>query len=430
MSLTIIIAAVTVGLFLAWFFFSGFKRESYLAFTGFFLPFMDLGVTPAAFGGLSVFDTISYVALFFLYKDFVYISLKKQFLLYLFILFLVLLILGSIASEFTQRSLVNIPGAVPPFIFAFLLIKELTENEQFHAKLLLSIKVTAIIAIVFIAAQITVGLNITFYPALNQNVNDSGGVRYPGYFMDSQINGIFLGMISYLLLLNYDSPSKPQWKHYAYFALISAAVLLAGSRSGLLGLTAGFVFLILFVKGKFRYVSVFFGLITVIVLYSLSGSMVILKRFTTISDSYSLRSSVWQGALDIYNKNPLLGIGIGNYQEYAKQHSQDQYILLDNDEILFLDAPENGYLKLLTEFGIIAFAILFLIILYPVVITFIRYVKGRKIQKEFFFIAPIICWLISSSSVSTLGDSRIAIILSICAGFLLALPKIDQQHEY
>ena len=52
MPLTIIIAGLAIALFLAYFFYTHFQRSGYLLFVVFFLPLMDLGVTPAAFGGL------------------------------------------------------------------------------------------------------------------------------------------------------------------------------------------------------------------------------------------------------------------------------------------------------------------------------------------------------------------------------------------
>ncbi|MBD4707917.1 hypothetical protein GUG31_08305, partial [Xanthomonas citri pv. citri] len=61
-----------------------------------------------------------------------------------------------------------------------------------------------------------------------------------------------------------------------------------------------------------------------------------------------------------------LGIGIGNYKDYTNHYSSDQYYILKDNSILLLDQPENGYLKLLTEFGIIGFAISLLLILIPI----------------------------------------------------------------
>jgi len=51
--------------------------------------------------------------------------------------------------------------------------------------------------------QMIVGLRFTFYPDLNPNVTTDDGIRYPGFFMDSQMNSQFLGMLSFLFLINF-----------------------------------------------------------------------------------------------------------------------------------------------------------------------------------------------------------------------------------
>ena len=200
------------------------------------------------------------------------------------------------------------------------------------------------------------------------------------------------------------------------------AVILAGSRSALLGFGAGLLILAIFVGGNFRLTAMVFGVLIGVVLLYFADSFVLFQRFSTLDDSLDFRASIWDGAYEIFKKNFSLGIGINNYQDYAKLHSQDQFLLIDNDEILFLDAPENGYLKLLTEFGFFGFITLFLLIISPLINVFYQFTMAKKVSVAFYFVAPIVCWFLSFTSLYTLSDSRIIIALCANLAFIIAYP--------
>jgi O-antigen ligase len=332
----------------------------------------------------------------------------------------VLLFLGSLASEFAIKSIISILNVIPPFIFIRLLLKELSENKYFFEKFILQLKIACLVAIAFIFIQILVGVEFSFYKDLNQNVFDNGKIRYPGFFMDSQMSGLFLAMLGYLFLLNVKKANHPTIKNYLYFGFIIVAIILAGSRSAILGFGAGLLFLIIFVGGNFRTTALVYGILIGAVILYFADSFVLFKRFGGIDESINFRSSIWDGAYEIFKKNYVLGIGINNYQAYAKLHSQDQFLLVDNDEYMFLDSPENGYLTFLTEFGLFASIVLFLLILSPVINVFYHFIKGKKVTVSFFFIAPIVCWLLSFTSLYTLSDSRIIIVLCSYIAFNIA----------
>ena len=429
MNLLIILAGLAIILFFIYFFYTGATRSSYLLFAVMFLPLMDLGVTPAAFGGLSVFDAISFITAFVCYKDILHVSKKINASLYLFLLFITFLFLGSLSSEFVSKSLFSILNVIPPFIFIRLLLKELQVNDIFFKKILHYLKIACLIAISFILVQMVVGLDFTFYPVLNLNVIDAGKIRYPGFFMDSQMSGVFLALMSFLLLLNLQNPQRPTTKNYIFFGIAMLAIILAGSRSALLGFAAGLLMLVIFVGGNFRATAMVFGILIAAVLLYFSDSFILFQRFSTLDDSIDFRASIWEGAYDIFKNNFAFGIGINNYQDYAKLHSQDQFLLVDNDEILFLDAPENGYLKLLVEFGFFGFITLFLLILSPVINVFYQFIMGKKVSMEFYFIAPIICWFLSFTSLYTLSDSRIIIALCSYIAFIIAY-SINPRTKY
>ena len=423
MTLSIILAGLAIILFFIYFFYTGANRAAYLLYAVFFMPFMDLGVTPAAFGSLTVFDMISFATVFLCYKDFIHVSKKNTGYLYLFLIFIVLLFLGSLASEFPAKSIISILSVIAPFIYMRLLLKELSADEFFLPKIINALKFAGATAVAFIIIQMLAGIQFTFYQDLNQNVFDNGKIRYPGFFRDSQMNGLFLAMLSYLFLLNLKKANNPSINNYIFFGVSIVAVILAGSRSGMLGFAAGLFFLIVFVGGNFRINAMIFGVLIGGLLLFFADSFVLFKRFDSVDDSINFRSNIWDGAYEIFKENYALGIGINNYQAYAKLHSQDQFLLVDDDEYMFLDSPENGYLTFLTEFGLFATVALFLLILSPALNVLYTFIRGKKVITSFFFVAPVICWLLSFTTLYTLSDSRIVIVLCSYIAFAIAYPS-------
>ena len=418
-----ILSGLGMFLFLASIFFIGNKRSTYLLVVAYFLPFVDLWITPSSFGNLSVFDGVTIVSVVLFFRDL--ISLNKGNKLYVLysLLFLILVLLGSLSSEFRVWSLFHIPPIITPFIFAALLLRELKENPFFISKLITALKTSAWVGIFFIAMQLLFGIGFTQYENLNPNVINGAGFRYPGFFMDTQVNGSFMAMIAPLFLVNFYKPSSPAFKNYYQFAIMMLAVLLAGSRSPLLGLGAAIVFLTIFVGGNFRPVFLIFTILAVVMAFVFIDYIPIFKRFGELNDSLSFRASLWADAWKIFYKEYALGIGVENYQQYIMKYSQDQFLTLDDNEILYLMQPENGYLKWLVEFGIFGTILLFLLILAPVVNVFHHYFNGKKVEILFFFIAPIVSWLISFTSLYTLYDKRLLDLLIAYLSVLIAYPR-------
>jgi O-antigen ligase len=342
-----------------------------------------------------------------------------------------LLFFGSMASQFPFQSIYGVLKAIPPFIFARSLIMELTKNEDFLSKIIMALKIACLTGVFFIVMQMTIGLDFTFYEALNSNVSGEGQLRYPGFFPDSQFSGVYLSMLSFLFLLNLKDPKKPTVVNYVSFGLVVLAIILAGSRSAMLGFGAGLFLLIVFVGGRFRITAILFGTAVAVVVGIFANSFVIFRRFGEMDDSISFRQTIWRGAYDIFKDNYLLGIGVSNYRAYVSLHAQDQFLMLENEQLVYLDQPENGYLKLLVEFGLLGFITLFAIVLGPIIKLFITFLQGRKkVISGFFFVAPLICLFLSFSSLYTLSDSRIVILLCCFVAFLITYPSDYQPaHE-
>ena len=423
MKLGIVLAILGVLLFIGSILFISNKRSTYLLFLAYFLPFVDLWLTPSSYGNLSVFDGITIIAGILFFRDITTLNRGNRFYVITAVIFIVLIVLGSIASQFKLWSLLHLPPIITPFIYGAILLRELKENDDFLHQLIKAIKVSAWVGIFFMVMQLAVGISFTHYEGLNPNVIDGDGFRYPGFFMDTQGNGAFMAFASILFLINFYDPANPKFSNYWQFAVMALGVVLAGSRSPMMGLGVALVFLTIFIGGNFRpvFISVLAGIAILALVFQ--DYIPIFNRFTQLNDSLSFRAAIWADAWKIYYQEYLLGIGTENYQQYIMIHSQDQFLLLDNDEISYLMQPENGYLKWLVEFGFFGTALLFSLILAPIIKVMGNFFNGKKIVTQFFFIAPIIVWLISFSSLYNLYDKRLAMLLVTFCVILICYPK-------
>jgi O-antigen ligase len=131
--------------------------------------------------------------------------------------------------------------------------------------------------------------------------------------------------------------------------------------------------------------------------------------------------SIWSSAYDIYLKHPVLGIGVGNYANYVSVYNPDQFWIANN-EIITYDHPESGYLKILIEFGTIGFCSILLIILYPIITGFFKYLKTKN-TLLLFFVCAIISWMVGFYSVYSLGDIRIMLLITMIICMLISETK-------
>jgi O-antigen ligase len=404
-------------------------RRTYLLFILYALPVIDLKVTPAQYGSLSLFDGLSYVILLMQYKDFLSIFKVNKFYFIAFCALLFLLVLGSLNSNFITNSVFNLLSVPPVFIYGRLLILECAQDQAFVNRIISALQITCLISIAFLAVQMVVGLQLRFYPELNQNALDPNGIRYPGYFHDSQKYAQFLVMLSFLFLINKKNIEKPVFVNLLLFLLVIVAMFVTGGRSAFLGLCAGILFLLLFAGIHYRKYIIAGCLAGGIVIAYFSHSLILFNRQDDINNSLDFRAAIWNDAYKIYQSHPLLGIGVGNYKDFVSRYSQDQFLVLE-DEIVWLDQPENGYLKILTEFGAAGFFLAFSLILGPVIGAMRAWFKKQTDGRVFLFIAPVISWLVSFISLYSLSDRRNLVVL-VCMLSLLIFSsnRIKITHE-
>ena len=91
------------------------------------------------------------------------------------------------------------------------------------------------------------------------------------------------------------------------------------------------------------------------------------ERYATLSqieseDTWTGRWSLWQGALDVFASHPILGVGAGNFAEFAMEHSATVVAHSDRKAEV-AGVAHNMYLSVASELGLVGL-ILFLVTLF------------------------------------------------------------------
>lgn len=426
--LIFILPGITLLLFIANIFFKGNNVQSCILFVLAFLPLMDLKVTKEAWGGFKTFDVIGFYCLVFLLKEFIMVNLNthNNFYFFLFLVIIIILLIGGLASEFPARTYVNVIRMLPIFIFGRFLLTEFYKDDKFYIKAINALKISYIVALLVLFIQVVVGLRFTFYPALSPNTIDPvfHTMRYPGVFFDSQASGQFLAMGSFLFLfLETNASKKMTLLNYFAFALFIAGIILAGSRAALAGFAVGLFLVILVGSGPYRIYGAVLIVICAISYFVILPKSGVFERASRINDDYAYRASIWREALLIAKKHPMLGIGWSNYQNYIMRHNQDQYLEMENQELLYFTQPENGYLKVLVELGYIGFAAFALYLVVPIVKGLAFFFGNIYDRRVVLLVAALISWMIPFYGVYSIADYRLLIVITCIITLIISYPQ-------
>jgi O-antigen ligase len=425
--LFVIIPGVTLVLFILNMFYRGNTVQACLIFILSLLPLMDLKITSEAFGGFKVFDAICFYCFVIFFKEFVTINFSKRnnFYLLLFLLLAIIILLGGLSSEFPARTWLSLLKVLPIFIFARFLLTECYKEAEFHSKAISALKISYITAIMFLVAQRIVGLKFTFYPGLSPNTFDPvfNLIRYPGVFFDAQAHGQFLAMGSFLFLyIGKDASRRSIISNYAFFILAIIGIDMAGSRAAFGGFAVGLVIVILITAKKYRIYAFASFLIAYFIFNSLSLHTSLFDRTKNISDDFLFRQNIWNEALDISRKHPYLGIGANNYQNYVIRHNQDQYLEIEDGQLVYFDQPENGYLKIMVELGFTGFVIFSLLLLVPLFKGLWLHFMQVHDKRIVFLIASLVSFLVAFNTVYSIYDNRLLIMVASIVVLIIAYP--------
>ncbi len=188
-------------------------------------------------------------------------------------------------------------------------------------------------------------------------------------------------------------------------------VLLSLSRGGLLAVLFPFIFYMVKYVRKYNNKKVLLMLALVLILnifliYILNFNLihVLTERMLNIfSDGGSGRINLWKKGLDLFMKNPIIGIGINNFRYYnINVYGGSHYL-------------HNTYLQVLVETGVVGFVI-FSLFLFSFLI---RLLKLYWISKDIYLLFAGASISISIFNLSSIINEALLLYMIICSRYLL-----------
>ncbi len=402
------------------------KNKGFILFIIFTLPFLSIDIFPY-FGNITTFECLTFLFYLFFYKSKNVEVPNGGLYFFLFISLILVSIIGAFnAATLTNETSIAIIQYSCIFAFAKIVVSECFGNIEFYHSVINALKVTLVFSLFFLLCQFIFGVNFSLEKSLNSNVLVLDVIRYPSFFQDPQKYAQFLSATSFLFLIKGKNTSHLPIVNLLFVCLSLIALLFTGGRAGLGGWCVGFLIFLIFSNNQFKIVSIIVILLLSIVVYYFSESFSMFQR-SSVGDAYDFRISIWQDALNIFNQHPFFGIGIGNYSNYVSVHNPDQFWSSDN-RITYFSHPESGYLKILTEFGIVGFILVITFMLFPIFLAFNYFRKSKDINVVL-IISAFSSWLVGFYTVYSFDDSRIRIVIVILICLLITSLQNDFQKE-
>lgn len=427
-TIIIFLALAVLMLFLyAMLFIKEDNNKSYIKFVFIAYPFLGIDLLPSFISTtLFVFITFIFLVFFHQRKSTTRTGIFSYFHLFLFLLLSIAVGL-FLSPDLSKDTITDFVQLLAVFFFAKVLIDEVQHDLGFRTSILHCMKITLIFSFVFLAFQFIIGPSFSF--AKSQNINVAGGIaiRYPSFFQDPQKYAQYLSASSLLMLL---LPGKMNGRMSQLGLLLCAlsmiALLFTGGRAGLGGWLLGLLIVIVLGNAQYRAAIISVAILVSIFIYNFSDAIPIFKR-DDLADAYAFRYAIWQDAFAIFQAHPFFGIGLGNYANYVSLHNPDQYWISDN-EITLYDHPESGYLKLLTEFGLIGFLAAMLFIVKPIYGGIAMYFKTKDLSLVI-LVSSLFTWIIGFYTVYSLGDIRIKLLIVSIVCMLIASLSDNYDHS-
>ncbi len=220
----------------------------------------------------------------------------------------------------------------------------------------------------------------------------------------------YIVMVMPLLISLFFIESKSIIKYITYLGIILSLsyVLIGKNRAGWVALVFAAIYFVSLLN-IYKVHSLFNRKIKRIILYTLTGIAAILlisvaftkqgreliyrgeSIFNSSYPSNSFRILVWDSTLKELKDNPLLGVGIGNYEINIPLYEVKALKNTDWLELRYLNNAHNEYLQILFELGIVGL-LLFLWFIIEIFITAFKSIKDAKDDTQ------NILWMIALST--------------------------------
>lgn len=406
------------------FFFPGDPSKSYIKFILLYYPLLAIDLTPG-YVSMNIFVFTTFIFFFFFYSKRNVFSSGVSVYTVLFVFFLFVLFLGLFfADDLGRDTITSSMEFITIFIFSKVLTEECIHDTAFINQIKKYLKVTILIALVFLVFQIYFGPSFSIAKSQNLNVISGAKIRYTSFFQDPQKFAQYLAACSFLFLFPTEKGGGKPHLNVLLFLVTVTAIFFTGGRSALGGWLLAMTGLVAFSNARFRVAFiVVFGLL-LSVAYFYADSFALFQRESSVADAYAFRYEIWKDAFIIFSDHAIWGIGSGNYANYVSLHHPDQYWIADN-EVTYFDHPESGYLKLLVEYGGTGFLVLGLFIFIPAFSAIRLYLSSRNIH-YIIPLASILSWMVGFYTVYSLGDIRIFILVSTLVSLLIVDHKASK----
>lgn len=401
--------------------------ETYVLYVMAVLPLMDTKILPLEYGFIKTFDVVSVISLILFFNSFV--NFKKTNTFWGFLVLTISLwtftLLSNVYSEFGFTNSHLLYQVFTIFIYTrFLFIY--CRKWQNRYKVVKAFKYGFTIALIFMGLQILIGPQFSLGGMGLNVINETTGViRYPGIFMESQYNTQFLAMGCFIFFVAKKNLSnQKKYLNYLGFAISVVFIFFAGGRSALGGFLIGILILFLAASVRIKMIGILAGLLFLSIYFISAPQNGIFSRSENLGDDINFRQEIWKETYTIIKKHPLLGVGFGNFSPYITKYHNDLYLEITPGEFTYFNQPENGYLKILVEQGVLAFSSFLLLILIPATRTALGLINKTIAYNMIFFLAGLSAWLVAFNTVYSLLDYR----LLAMAGTWITMMILSARH--
>lgn len=369
------------------------RAYTYLMLASAFFPFLDLGMTVSGIS-IKVFSVASTTFLIFnlriLYK------LAKKY--YLIIIYALILIITSLASEFRSDSLYAFFDKIKPatvFLATIMVFDGLDEKNKLKqfAKYM---RIPIFMTIVFALMQVLINPNFSvFYSVWDREA------RISSCFPDPQIAGCSVAILAAYAWSKYLNSKKTLY--LLLVGLLAYIGLQTGSKIFFLGFMLSILTSFIFTRQKAKFTIVIIIICIILILtQDYWSNLYIFERLNNAEGSYDVRQELyWLGAIEIFMSNWTTGIGSGVFRQYIESHNIPMIHQLGNGEEFYASQPESGYLLWLDELGI--FSVIYIIIM--------LYFVLKRYGNRYINISIIIPWFVAFVSLYNLSSNMLIYIL-------------------
>lgn len=258
---------------------------------------------------------------------------------------------------------------------------------------------------------------------------DVGYGQYSGLVGDRAFASMAMFTGISLQLADIFSKRKIDLKNLIYVLAGIVGLFLTGKRIVLLMLAVGMAVALLIsnglrIKRIIMRVCVIVGLVSILVLYFVPNAQIILIRLLmSLSDTtYNGRTAFWNVAVEMFDKKPILGWGMGSYIPYNEKYGTGirQY-------------THNMYLQLLSESGLLGTGLLliFFAVFIYVTIRLLRYYEAEYLRENvssecklcYFSLMIQLGFLIYGITGYPYYNLQQGFLYAVCCGMILCLNK-------